>query len=332
MKLVTRAACWRMLIGLALLGGFGVAGGLWMRHCPAAGPRRMIPPTFSPATLRATVQTLAGDIGERNVDCPAALTCAARYIEETWRGQGYVVSRQPFVAQGVECVNLAVERPGTTRPAEIIVIGAHYDSPFGSPGANDNATGVAALLELSRLFATQTVERTVRFVAFTNEELFKTEAMGSRVYARACRQRGDDIRAMAALETIGYFTDTPGSQSYPPFFRWFYPDRGNFLAFISDVRSRTVMHEAVAAFRAHADFPVECCATFASVPGVDWSDHFAFWEQGYRAFMVTDTAPYRYPYYHEATDTPDRVNFDALARLLPGLAGAVATLASPSVK
>jgi Zn-dependent M28 family amino/carboxypeptidase len=290
----------------------------------------MTPPTFSPATLRAHVQTLAGDIGERNVNRPAALTRAARYLEDTWRAQGYAVTRQPFTAHGVECVNLAVERPGTTRTAEIIVIGAHYDSVCGSPGANDNATGIAALLELSRVFAAQTVARTVRFVAFPNEELFKTEAMGSRHYARACRQRGDDLRAMVSLETIGHYTDAPGSQSYPPFFRWFYPDRGNFLAFVSDLDSRAVMHEAVAAFRAHTDFPVECCATFAAVPGVDWSDHFSFWEQGYRAFMVTDTAPYRYPHYHEATDAPDRVNYEALARLLPGLAGAVAALAGTS--
>lgn len=284
----------------------------------------MTPPAIAPDALRAHVQALAGDIGERNVFRPGSLARAADYIEQVWRAQGYDVIRQDC---GNGCQNLEIARPGSS---EIVIAGAHYDSVAGSPGANDNASAVAALLELSRLFAGKTTKRTLRFAAFVNEEppFFKTPEQGSRVYARACRQRGDDVRAMISLETIGYYNDTPGSQKYPFPFGLFYPNRGHFLAFISDFASRRVMHQAVRAFRAQSDFPVECCATFAAVPGIDWSDHGSFWHEDYRAFMVTDTAPYRYPHYHEATDTPEKVNYEALARVTSGLYAVLEALAN----
>jgi len=290
----------------------------------------MTPPVIEQANLRTHVVTLAGDIGERNVERPASLRLAAQYIERTWQAQGYAVARQPYRAADVECANLEAVRAGTDKRGEIIVVGAHYDSVFGCPGANDNASAVAALLEISRAFATVSPRRTVRFVAFVNEEppFFQTPLQGSRVCARACRQRGDDVRAMVALETIGCYSDEPGSQKYPSVFRWFYPDTGNFVAFVSDLRSRSVMHAAAGAFRAHSDFPVECCATFARVAGVDWSDHGSFWHEGYRAFMVTDTAPFRYRYYHTGEDTPDKVDYPALAKVTAGLVTAVAALAN----
>jgi Zn-dependent M28 family amino/carboxypeptidase len=285
--------------------------------------------TISVEKLRAHVQMLAGEIGVRNVFRRQELQRAAEYIERTWREQGYEVVRDTYQANRVECANLEVTLRGTSRAGEIIVVGAHYDTVDESPGANDNASGVAALLELSRVLAGSALSRTIRFVAFVNEEppFFETQEMGSRVYANRARQRGDDIRAMMALETIGYFSEEPGSQRYPPFFRWFYPDRGNFIAFVSDLRSRPLLQRAVAEFRARSDFPVECCSTFARVPGVDWSDHGSFWREGYRAFMVTDTAPYRYPHYHTEFDTPDRVNYEALARVTLGIRGVVSALA-----
>lgn len=284
----------------------------------------MTPLSISADALHDHVRTLAGDIGERNVFRPGTLARAAEYIEAEWRKQGYEVARQDC---GNASQNLEVTRPGNR---EIIVIGAHYDSVAGSPGANDNGSGVAALLELSRVFIRQPTARTIRFVAFANEEppFFKTPQQGSHVYARACRQRRDDVRAMIALETMGFYSDTPGSQSYPFPFRLFYPIQGNFIGFVSNLKSRDVMRRAVSAFRAHSDFPVESCATFAGVPGIDWSDHGSFWQEGYRAFMVTDTAPYRYRHYHEATDTPDKVDFAALARVTQGVAGAIASLAA----
>jgi hypothetical protein len=319
-KLITRNAAIR---GGAIL--LVLAAGLWyMCAKPGTGQRTMRPLPISADALRAHVQVLAGDIGERNVFHPGSLARAADYIEQQWRAQGYNITRQDC---GNGCQNLEVTRPGNR---EIIIVGAHYDSVAGSPGANDNASAVAALLELSRILAIQKTERTTRFVAFVNEEppFFKTPQQGSRVHARACRQRSDDVRVMISLETMGWFTNAPGSQKYPFPLGFFYPNRGNFIGFVSNLSSRGVMHEAVRAFRAHTDFPVECCAMFASVPGIDWSDHGSFWHEGYRAFMVTDTAPYRYPHYHEATDTPDKVNYEALARVTHGLSTVIASLAN----
>jgi Zn-dependent M28 family amino/carboxypeptidase len=266
-------------------------------------------------SLEQHVASLAGEIGERNVFRPQALAAAADYIQTVWEGQGYEVARQVYEVEEVACANLEVSRTGVHRPDEVLLIGAHYDSVRGSPGANDNASGVAALLELSRLFAEITPAMTVRFVAFVNEEppFFFGSHQGSMVYAKSARRRDDDIRLMIALETIGYYREEPGSQRYPPVFSWFYPDRGNFVGFVSDFASRPLMRRAARAFRAHSDFPLEHAATFRLIPGVAWSDHWSFWRRGYRAFMVTDTALYRYPYYHTSGDTPDKLTYQPFA-------------------
>jgi Zn-dependent M28 family amino/carboxypeptidase len=189
---------------------------------------------------------------------------------------------------------------------------------------------VAALLEMSRCLAGEEPERTIRFVAFVNEEppFFSTPQMGSDVYARAARARGDDIRLMMSLETIGYHRDEPGSQRYPPLFGLFYPDRGNFIAFITTLRWRHLLRQAVQAFRTHSDFPVEGLATLRLIPGVAWSDHLSFWRHRYPALMVTDTAFYRYPHYHMPEDTPDKLPYDALARVTAGLCRTVSALAA----
>ncbi len=284
--------------------------------------------SVSARQLETHVTRLAGEIGERNVFRPEALAAAARYIEEEWRRQGYAIERLAYTARGVESVNLEVTRTGHPSPDQILLVGAHYDSVAGSPGANDNGTGVAALLELSRLFAEASPGRSLRFVAFVNEEppFFSWGSMGSMVYARAARKRGDDIRLAISLETLGYYSDEPGSQRYPPFFRFFYPDRGNYIAFVSNFRSRSWMKRAIGAFEASSRFPVESVATFELVPGVGWSDHLSFWRQGYPAFMITDTAPYRYPHYHSPSDTPDKVDYSSLARVTDGLRGMLALL------
>lgn len=280
--------------------------------------------------LRAHVYKLAGEIGQRNIFRPQALQQAAEYIEQEWLQQGYEVVHYLYGLKGEQWANLEVSRYGKERPSEIILIGAHYDSVVGSPGANDNGSGVAALLELSSRISGWLPSRTVRFVAFVNEEppFFQTSQMGSRVYAQTAYERGDNIRAMISLETIGYYSNQRGSQHFPPLFNFFYPSRGNFIMFVSNLRSRALLRRAVAAFQAHSDFPVKGVATFGALPGVNWSDHGSFWSKGYRALMVTDTAPYRYPYYHTAQDTPDRVNYEALARVTEGLDGVVAGLAA----
>lgn len=285
--------------------------------------------SVSEATLRMHVQTLAGKIGERNVWRPHALRAAADYLRHHWEVQGYRVSAHEVTFERGRWANLEVSRPGRQAPNEIVVIGAHYDSVSGSPGANDNGSGVAALLELARLFAARDVGRSVRFVAFVNEEppFFRTGDMGSEQYARAARLKGEDIRAMLALETIGYYDDAPGSQHYPPFFSLFFPDRGNFIGMVSNFGSRALLKRAVAVFRAASNFPLESVATFGWVPGVDWSDHASFWNEGYPAIMITDTALYRYPYYHSVQDTPDKVDYARLARVTEGLAAVVEALA-----
>jgi Zn-dependent M28 family amino/carboxypeptidase len=281
------------------------------------------------ALLQAHVQRLAGDIGERNVLRPAALNEAALYIEGEWSRQGYAVARQTYQASGVQCANIEASRCGNTRRREVLLIGAHYDSVVGSPGANDNASGVAALIEISRLFLDIEPAMTVRFVAFVNEEppFFMSDEQGSLVYAQAARRRGDDIRLMASLETIGWYSDRPGSQRYPPLFKLFYPNRGNFIGMVSDFRSWAAMRRLARAFRAHCDFPLRTAATFRSVPGVSWSDHHSFWRHNYRALMITDTAPYRYPHYHAASDTPDKIRYPELTRVTLGLFAAFSEIA-----
>jgi Zn-dependent M28 family amino/carboxypeptidase len=283
--------------------------------------------------LRAHVERLAGDIGQRNVFASRSLERATAYIEEEWKKLGYAVERLEYVISGLRCANLVTERKGRARRTEILLLGAHYDSVIGSPGANDNASGVAALLEISRLFQAVEPALTVRFVAFVNEErpFFRTSQQGSMVYAKAARRAGEDIRLMASLETIGCYRYELGSQRYPPLFGLFYPNRGNFIGIVSDFRSRPAMRRFAEAFRAHSDFPLQTVSTFRFVPGVSWSDHRSFWCQGYPAVMVTDTAFYRYRHYHAASDTPDKLAYPELARVTLGLFQAFAALSRAGI-
>jgi Zn-dependent M28 family amino/carboxypeptidase len=280
--------------------------------------------------LRRHVEAIASR--EHNViNRPAELEAAARHVEFTLFGLGYRVDTQRFQVDRQEARNVEVGLPGGARAGEIVVVGAHYDSAMGAPGANDNGSGVAALLELARMLRDSKPARALRFVAFVNEEppFYRGDAMGSRQYARRCRERGENVVAMLSLETIGYYSDRPGSQRYPFPLSFFYPSTGAFVAFVSNLSSRGLLHEAIASFRRHARFPSEGVAAPAFIPGVDWSDHWSFWQEGYPALMVTDTAPYRYPHYHTAEDTPDKVNYEALARVVKGLEGMLRDLANP---
>ena len=277
--------------------------------------------------LRRHVVAVAGR--EHNLWRIEALESAAHYIENALAGFGYAPAAQRFTANGVEVRNIEAEVAGGKRAAETVVIGAHYDSVQGATGANDNGSGVAAVLELARLAHNFKPARTLRFVLFVNEEppFFKSGEMGSRRYAQRAKERGENIVAMFSLETIGYYSDRPGSQHYPPPIGLFYPATGNFIAFVSNLGSRSLLHEVIASFRRHAQFPSEGLAAPAFIPGVDWSDHWSFWDEGYPALMVTDTAPYRYPYYHTAADTPDKVDFDRLARVVSALRATLHDLA-----
>jgi Zn-dependent M28 family amino/carboxypeptidase len=322
----------RMLFWLAL-----AAATAWLLWYMVAVPGESWSGELQPLTaaerelavsLREHVTVIASR--EHNVFKLPMLEQAAQYIENALDQAGYLpLAAQRFTVGDAAVRNIEAELKGGARASEIVVVGAHYDSVAGAPGANDNGSGAAALLELARLAHGSRPARTVRFVAFVNEEppFFKSEAMGSLRYARRSRERGENIVAMVSLETIGYYSDQAGSQRYPFPLGLFYPSTGNFLAFVSDLGSRALMHDAIAAFRRHARFPSEGVAAPAAIPGVDWSDHWAFREAGYPALMVTDTAPYRYPHYHSAADLPDQLDYERLARVVTGMHAVLQTLA-----
>ena len=280
--------------------------------------------------LRQDVQVLAEQIGPRSLlDRPDSLAQTAQYIQHRLETLGYQVTRQAYSAWGHQVANLAAQRPGHNRADQILLIGAHYDTVAGSPGADDNATGVAALLALAERFAQARPSRTVRLVAFANEEppFFQTQAMGSFVYAQECRRQGEHITAMFSLESLGYYCLKPGTQQYPIPFGWMAPNVGNFIAFIGNQRSELLVRYVTALFEQAEQFPTGGAALPEWVPGVAFSDHWAFWQQRYPALMVTDTAMYRNPFYHTADDKPDVIDWDRLARVVRGLCAMLHTLA-----
>jgi Zn-dependent M28 family amino/carboxypeptidase len=298
-----------------------------MTRMPGVSYRGELPAADEPLkqlaeSLRGDVAVLAEEIGERNASKqPEKLDQAAKWIQRQFSETGLALGKQTYNVGGHLCRNLDVEIPGTSKPAEIVVIGAHYDSAIGMPGANDNGTGVAAMLALLRRFKDRPVGKTLRFVAFTNEEppYFQTDKMGSLVYARRCREQKEKIAAMICLETVGYYSEDAGSQHYPAPFGMFYPSTGNFIGFVGNSASAGVVERAVKVFREAEKFPSEGGALPDFVTGVGFSDNWSFNQQGYPAVMVTDTALFRYPQYHEAEDTLDKIDFDRMARVVRGL-------------
>jgi hypothetical protein len=277
--------------------------------------------------LAADVRMLAGEIGERNVNHYEKLVAAADWVVQSFTAAGFQPRRDGYDVRGKLCENIEVEIPGTS--TDVFVVGAHYDSVYGSPGANDNGSGVAGLLALARRFAGKQNALTLRFVAFTNEEPmhFQTEHMGSWVYANRCKERGDRIVGMISLETIAYFSQEAGSQKYPlPGLGAIYPSTGNFIAFVGNVSSRALVRRAIGTFREHASLPSEGAALPSGIPGVGWSDQWAFWQHGYRGMMITDTAPFRYPHYHARSDTPDKLDYESMARLISAFEKVVAEM------
>ena len=270
--------------------------------------------------LRRDIELLAF---ERNEGHPVAYARAADLIDEALREAGYPTSRFEK--------NVIAELRGASD--EIVVIGAHYDTVDGSPGADDNASGVAALLALARAFAHAKPRRTLRFVAFSNEEppYFLSPRMGSWQYANACHERREKIAAMLSLESIGFFSDAPHSQQYPAMLEHVFPDRANFIAFAANLASRALLKRCVAAFRAHARIPSEGAALPEAVTGVAWSDQWSFWQFGYPAVMVTDTAPFRNPHYHTGHDTPETLDYGRFALVVEGLRAVVADLAGGTI-
>lgn len=276
------------------------------------------------------VSMLAGVIGSRNTENYRHLRLAADFIADSFSELGYTVRRETYDADGVPVDNIEAELVGTKQQEEIVVIGAHYDSaPGGTPGADDNASGVAGVLELARLFKDTQPERTVRFVAFANEEppYFRTDLMGSVVYARGCRERGDKVVAMLCLECLGFYCDEPASQSYPPPLGKPYPDIADFIAFCSNPTSYPLLRQCIKQFRATTEFPSQGLVASENIPVIGWSDHHSFWEAGYPAVMVTDTALFRNPSYHQENDTADSLDYERMARVVGGIGRVVENLA-----
>jgi len=337
MRFITWAGWLRLGIAGVVVGSVAWILGCRMMSFPGESWTEPLPAPIDPvketaAVLRRHVDTLATRIGTRNTTFPDGLAAARDWIEKEFRSYGYKTARQTFTVRDVECSNIEVEIRGAKTPDEIVVIGGHYDTCYTTPGANDNATGTAGVLELARFFRKppKPLDRTLRFVCFVNEEPpdFQTENMGSLVYAKRCAERKEKIVAMLSLETMGYFSDEEGSQQYPPGFASFYPSTGNFIGFVGNLSSRPLVAQCVETFRATAKFPCEGAALPGFITGVGWSDHWAFWEAGYSGVMVTDTAPFRYPWYHDDEDTPDKIDFDRFARVVVGLRAVVTTLAS----
>ena len=281
--------------------------------------------------LRAHVLELSVAIGPRNVWHRDSLDAASEFIEETMQSASCRVIRHHCESGSHSVDNIEATLTGHQHPEQIVLIGAHYDSVEGSPGADDNASGVAALLALLRILSARSPARTIRLVAFVNEEppFFQSARMGSLQYAKQCRRDQQDIVAMISFDGLGFYADTKGSQRFPFPLGMVYPSTGNFIGFVGNRRSRHLLRMAAARFRAHSQFPLESAAFPGLLPGVGGSDHWSFWECGYPGIMVTDTLPYRYPHYHSPKDVPANLDFERMARVVAGMVMVIDRLACP---
>lgn len=274
--------------------------------------------------LKSHVYKLSQEIGDRNAAKYQKLNLAAEYITQQLEKYGYQPIYQKYIVAGKEVVNIIAIKIGIKTPDNIILTGAHYDTR-ANPGADDNASGVAGLLELARLLSKIPTNNTIKFVAFVNEEqpFFKTKDMGSLVYAKEARKRGENLVAVIILEMIGYYRCTPFSQKYPPLFGFFYPNKGDYIAVIGDFHSKSLVNKVMTTFKNHSQFPIESVTTFGFIPGVNYSDHWSFWQEGYQAIMITDTSFYRNHNYHRQSDTFDTLNYRSMSQLVEGLLASI---------
>jgi Zn-dependent M28 family amino/carboxypeptidase len=327
MKLETKNVFLLIIVFTVLFGAIAMIGLNTLTKFTGQSYKGTLPPQTPEEVLLQNelqhhIEVLAGEIGERNFKHYDRLNAAADYIEQSFLQTGLSVKRQAYNIKNTVYYNIEAEKKGIHQPDTIIIVGAHYDSVHGSPGANDNGSGVAGILSLARMFSSKNPSRTIRLVAFANEEppFFLTQQMGSYVYARECKEQNENIVAMLSLETIGYYSDKEKSQRHLPLLGFFYPSKGNFIGFVSNLSSRTLLRNVVASFRRNKQFPSEGGAFPGFFYAIYWSDHWSFWKMGYPALMVTDTAFLRYPYYHTSLDTPDKIDFEGLSRVVFGLA------------
>jgi Zn-dependent M28 family amino/carboxypeptidase len=276
--------------------------------------------------LRLVVTRLAGDIGARTYRDLDRLARTSTYLSEQFASFGYRVTRHPFVFSGNTYHNIIAELTGGSSPETMLIIGAHYDSVSTTPGADDNASGVAGLLGLARALAGARMERTVRFVAFALEEwpVYRSRNMASYHYALSLKEKNERVDGMICLEMIGYFCDREGCQHYPfPLMNRVFPKTGNFISMVGNMRSKSFTERIAQYFQQGTDLPVVTLNAPAIVIGIDFSDHWSFGKFGYEAFMVTDTAFYRNPHYHGPTDLPDTLDYTRMSKVVEGLTTAI---------
>jgi len=288
--------------------------------------------------LLNTVKTLSVDIGERNIEMITNLDKSANYIKKKFQEYGYQPALNSYQYKALNSYqhkehtvsNVYAIKPAKNKTNNVIILGAHYDSLSGTVGANDNASGVAVLLELARILQVEKLDTNIHFVAFTNEEppYFKSNSMGSVVYAKKLRKEKNNVIAMYSLETMGAYYDDKASQHYPYPLGQYYPDVGNFIAFVSNVSSRALLKDSIKIFRDVAKIPSEGLSAPADLEGVSWSDHWAFWQQGYPALMITDTAPFRYKHYHKSTDTYKKIDYIRMSRVTYGISHMIQEMAN----
>lgn len=299
---------------------------LWMTAVPGQSYSGPLPALT--ADQEKLAQRLNGHVKEiarkpHNVQHPKELERVASYIENELTEMGYPIYRQPFTVDGQEVRNIEVTIEPAKANSGTLIVGAHYDSYSDTRGANDNASGTAAVIELARRLSDLRgkAEYKIRLVLFVNEEppYFKTEKMGSFVYAKQLSQTDESVIGMFSLETMGYYNDQKYSQKYPFPLNLLYPDKGNFIAFVGMTSSRPLVRKTVKSFRSHTSFPSVGGSAPGSLQGIGWSDHWAFEQFDIPALMITDTAAFRYPHYHSRKDTVDKVDYEKLARVLEGL-------------
>ncbi|MGH7966390.1 MAG: M28 family peptidase, partial [Candidatus Binatia bacterium] len=283
--------------------------------------------SVSPARHEAHVRMLSETLFPRDVGHPENLDRVAAYIRQEFvRAQGRV-AEQPYEAMGSTYRNvIALFGPDTK---ERVVVGAHYDTAGERPGADDNASGVAGLIELAYLMSKTSLPVCVELVAYTLEEAaFHTAQMGSAVHATSLKQQGIPVRVMFSLEMIGYFTDAPHSQSFPlSILAAFYPAEGNFITVVGKFGQGSVVRQVKKAMRSASPLPVHSINAPRWVRGVDFSDHRSYWDVGYKALMITDTAFYRNKNYHTAQDTADTLDYQRMAMVVQGVYAAVRAFA-----
>lgn len=281
----------------------------------------------SPDRLRGHVVAISRNFHPRESQHPENLDRCADYISTHLENAGATVEMQAYTAYGSEYRNV-IGRFGVGKPKKIIV-GAHYDACGDTPGADDNASGVAGLLELARMIAADPPDAEVELVAYTLEEppFFGGPEMGSAIHAAGVAPEKDRIIGVIVLEMIGYFNDEPGSQDYPvPILKGYYPDRGDFITVVSRWDQSGWIADLKAGMNGATDLPVYSFRGPASLPGVDFSDHRNYWPHDIPAAMVTNTAFYRNTNYHTEHDTADRLDYHRMGKVVVGVYEAIRDL------